>query len=230
VLVVDSDRELVALFVFTLGRAGLRVIPAHDGPTCLALLASEEPDVVVLGFDPSNPDHLGLLQAVRRSSPAQVLLLADYPSEDALVRSLELGADDWLVKPFSFRELAARIGVRLRRAEVLRTGTPTAPGSTLRAGELAVDMATRSATYAGKTLHLTRTELRLLAYLLGHAGAVVPTSVILQAVWGPERSRRPDVVRVTATRLRRKLEEAGARDILGSVRGSGLILRTGQPR
>jgi DNA-binding response OmpR family regulator len=230
VLVVDSDRELVALFVFSLGRAGMRVIPAHDAPTSLALLASEEPDVVVLRFDPSNPDDLGLLQAVRRSSPAQVLLLADYRSEDVLVRGLELGADDWLVKPFSFRELTARIRARLRRAAMLRTGTPLALPSAQRAGELVVDMVNQRATYAGKALHLTRTELRLLAWLLAHAGAVVPTSVILQAVWGTEHSRRPDVVRVTASRLRRKLEEAGAHDMLGSVRGSGFILRTGQPK
>jgi DNA-binding response OmpR family regulator len=90
-------------------------------------------------------------------------------------------------------------------------------------------MDTRTATYAGRRLHLTPTELRLLACLLAHAGAVVPTAVILQAVWGREHSRRPDVVRVTALRLRRKLEEAGARDMLGSIRGSGLILRIAHP-
>jgi DNA-binding response OmpR family regulator len=230
VLVVDSDRELLAVLVFTLRRAGLRVIPADDGPTGLALLASEEPDVVVLRFDPANRDDVDLLQAVRRRGPAQILLLAEDRSEDARVRGLELGADDCLVKPFSFRELAARLRARLRRAEMLRTHTPVAPPSPLRAGELVVDMTDRTASYAGRTLHLTRTELRLLACLLAAAGTVVPTRVILQDVWGREHSRRPDVVRVTATRLRRKLEEAGARDLLGSVRGSGFILRITDPR
>jgi DNA-binding response OmpR family regulator len=230
VLVVDPDRELVALLAFTLGRVGIRVIPAHDGPAALALLASEQPDVVVLGYDPADPDDLDLLQTVRHRGPAQVLLLTDDRSEEALVRSLELGADDCLVKPFSFRELAARIRARLRRAEMLRTGTPVAPGPPLRAGELVVDLANHAATYAGRALHLTGTELRLLACLVADAGTVVPTPVILRAVWGREHSGRPDVVRVTARRLRRKLEDAGARDMLGSVRGSGLILRINDPR
>ena len=79
-------------------------------------------------------------------------------------------------------------------------------------------------------MHLTRTELRLLTHLLAHAGAVVPAPILLEAVWGRDHSRRPDVVRVTAHRLRRKLEEAGARDILGSVPGSGFILRIGNPK
>jgi two-component system response regulator MprA len=230
VLVLDADREMVALLVFTLGRAGIRVMPADDGPTSLALLASEEPDVVVLGFDPANPDDLDLLQAVRRRSPAQLLALAGRRSEDALVRSLELGADDCLVKPFSFRELTARIHARLRRAQMLRTRGPAGSRSPLRAGELVVDMNDRTASYAGRALHLTRTEIRLLACLLASPGTVVPTPLILRTVWGREHSRQADVVRVTARRLRRKLEDAGARDILGSVRGSGLILRISDPR
>ena len=230
VLVVDADRELVDFLVFTLGRAGLSVIPAHDGPTGLARLAAEEPEVVVLGFDAAKPEDLELLQAVRRGSPAQVLLLAAHSTEDALVRSLELGADDYLVKPFSFRELTARIRARLRRARMQRTRAPVAPRSPLRAGELVVDMTTHTATYAGRAVRLTPTELRLLAYLLAQAGAVVPAPILLKAVWGRAHARRPDVVRVTAHRLRRKLEEAGARDILGSVPGSGFILRIGNPK
>jgi DNA-binding response OmpR family regulator len=155
------------------------------------------------------------------------LLLADRSSEDVLVRSLELGADDYVAKPFSFRELAARIQARLRRAEMLRTSAPMAPRSPLRAGELLVDVANHTATYAGCALHLTLTEIRLLAYLLAHAGSVVPAPMILQEVWGREHSQRPDVVRATAHRLRRKLEAAGAGDLLATVRGSGLILRIG---
>jgi DNA-binding response OmpR family regulator len=167
---------------------------------------------------------------VCRRSPAQVLLLADHSSEDVLVRSLELGADDYLVKPFSFRELAARIRARFRRVEMLRARTLVAPQSPLQAGPLVVDMVDHTATYAGQTLHLAPTELRLLACLVARAGTVVPSSILLQAVWGREQSRRADVVRVTVHRLRRKLQDVGARDILGSVPGWGFILRITDPK
>ena len=187
---VDPDPQLCELLAFSLGRTGLSTVTAGDAAGALDSLEDTQPDVVVLGLDIGTPAGLEVLQTVSRRTQIQVILLGSSRREEELVRGLDLGADDYLVKPFSFPELLARIRARLRRAAIRPTGQLSAPAASLQVGRLTLDPAGRSATYAGQLLRLTPTEFRILEYLLAHAGAVVSTRTLLGCHLGPGARRR----------------------------------------
>jgi two-component system response regulator VicR len=153
-------------------------------------------------------------------------MLTALDSEEDKVRGLELGADDYLTKPFSHRELIARI-----RAQLRRSGQDWAPPrrtaeSRLEVGSITLDMAEHSVTKAGQQVSLTVTEFRLLHCLMSNAGAVVPTGTLLKQVWGYHDPGGSDVVRVTVHRLRRKLETDPARpNLLHTIPGVGVLLK-----
>jgi DNA-binding response OmpR family regulator len=226
ILVIDPDPQLSELLAHSLSRAGLSTVTARDAAAALDLFENAQPDLVVLGIDIGTPAGLEVLQTV--CTQTQVILLGSVRREEKLIRGLDLGADDYLVKPFSFPELLARIRARLRRAAM----QPTTPASTspapLQAGDLTLDPARGTVAYAGRPLRLTPTEFRVLEYLLHHAGAVVPTLSLLEAVWGHEPAVGPEVVRVNMHRLQHKLCDAGARNLLGTVRGVGFVVRAEQ--
>jgi DNA-binding response OmpR family regulator len=141
VLVVDHDPDMSELLAHSLRRAGLSTVTARDTAEALDLIGSTRPDLVVLGLDIGTMAGLEALRAIRRHSQAHVILLGSVYREEDVIRGLDLGADDYLVKPFSFPELLARIRARLRRAAMQPTNPISASPRTLRAGSLTLDPA-----------------------------------------------------------------------------------------
>ena len=223
-LLVDDDRDLVELLTFALGRAGFAVLAAHDSPAALALLEAKHPDIAVLDVNLGAWNGFDLLTELRKRSDIPAIMLTGLGAVGDKVRGLELGADDYLTKPFSHRELLARIRAQLRRQG--REAAPPQPAeAVLRAGPLTLNAAEHTVRKAGRALSLTVTEFRLLHYLMVHAGAVVPTRAIMKHVWGYDDVAASDTVRVTVHRLRRKLEDDPAHpQLLHTVPGVGFRL------
>ena len=201
VLVVDDDatvRDVVARY---LGDAGYRVDVAADGESALAAAARERPDAVVLDLMLPGTGGLDVCRALRAGqAPPAIVMLTALGEEDDRIRGLELGADDYVSKPFSPRELVLRIGSVLRR-----TGPQAAGIGPLVDGELRVDTAARTATLAGAALALTTREFDLLAFLLAHPGQAFTRAQLLAQVWGWEFGDQSTVT-VHVRRLREKVE------------------------
>jgi two-component system, OmpR family, response regulator VicR len=225
ILVVDDDRDLVELIRFALQRAGFEAVTAYDSPTALAMVDHEAPDLAVVDLNLGSWDGFELIRDLRRKTDLPTIVLTGRTSEEDTVRGLELGADDYMTKPFSHRELIARIRANLRRHG--QVWTPPEPAhSVLRAGPLEVNTAAHQATYEGEPLDLTVTEYRLLHYLLLNQGVAVPTRAILKQVWGYEDATGGDVVRVAVHRLRRKLgESTTSTRLLHTIPGVGFMVK-----
>jgi DNA-binding response OmpR family regulator len=225
ILLVDDDRELIDLLAFALKRVGLDPIAAHDAASALRQFEERRPDLVVLDINLGASSGLDVLRELRRRSELPVIMLTALDSEEDKVRGLELGADDYLTKPFSHRELIARIRAQLRRSgQELQAARR--PETRLQVGSIVLDMAEHSVTKGGQQVSLTVTEFRLLHCLMTNAGAVVPTTALLKQVWGYADTGGSDVVRVTVHRLRRKLEEDPARpSLLHTIPGVGVLLK-----
>jgi two-component system, OmpR family, response regulator VicR len=226
ILLVDDDRELIDLLAFALKRAGLEPIAAYDATSALRLFEERQPDLVVLDITLGASSGLDVLRNLRRRSQLPVIMLTALDSEEDKVRGLETGADDYLTKPFSHRELIARIRAQLRRSGQ-EWSVRRAPETRLQVGSITLDLAEHSVTKSGQQISLTVTEFRLLHFLMTNAGTVVPTSAILKQVWGYQDPGGSDVVRVTVHRLRRKLEQDPARpNLLHTIPGVGVLLKS----
>jgi two-component system, OmpR family, response regulator VicR len=226
ILIVDDDRELIDLLAFALKRAGLEPIAAYDAASAMRQYEERHPDLVVLDINLGNSNGLNVLKELRRHDQLPVIMLTALDSEDDKVRGLELGANDYLTKPFSHRELIARIRAQLRRS--VQEWQPTSENSETRliVGPLTLDLAEHSVTKAGQAVSLTVTEFRLLHCLMSNAGVVVPTATLLTRVWGYPDAGGSDVVRVTVHRLRRKLEDDPAKPrLLHTIPGVGVLLK-----
>ncbi len=227
VLLVDDDRDLVDLLTFSLRRAGFTVLAAYDSATALRLLRDEQPTVVVLDVNLGGASGFDLLRTIRLRSEVPVIMLTAHDSEEDKVRGLDLGADDYVSKPFSHRELMARIRTQLRRASQEWTA-PEKESAVLEVGPLRFDAREHTVSIDGTLVELTVTEFRLLQFLLANAGAAVPTAALLKHVWGYDTTNASsDVVRVAVHRLRRKLgDDPSAPRLLRTVPGVGFIIRT----
>ena len=229
VLLVEDDRDLVDLLTFTMKRVGFQILAAHEAPLALRLLAEQQPDAVVLDVNLGKWNGFDLLRTMRLRTDVPVIMLTAHDGEDDKVRGLELGADDYITKPFSHRELIARIRTHLRRAG-REWAAPRAEGSRLTAGPLQLDLREHSVTKNGAPLELTVTEFRLLHFLMTNAGAVVPSTAILRHVWGHDAAGGSETVRVTVHRLRRKIEDDPNDPVLlRTVAGVGVILKGEAP-
>jgi two-component system, OmpR family, response regulator VicR len=225
ILLVDDDRELIDLLAFALKRAGLEPVAAHDAQTAVRLFQEKQPDLAVLDINLGGASGLEVLKSLRRQSQLPIIMLTALDSEEDKVRGLEMGADDYLTKPFSHRELIARI-----RAQARRIGQDWQPKKTpetrLAVGPIVLDLAEHSVAKDRKPINLTVTEFRLLHCLMTHAGSVVPTGTLLKQVWGYQDPGGTDVVRVTVHRLRRKLEDDPSRPaFLHTIPGVGVLLK-----
>jgi DNA-binding response OmpR family regulator len=228
ILVVDDDRDLVELMVLVLRRAAWQPLFAHDGPTALQVFERERPQLVVLDVVIGASSGLDVLKALRQRSNVPVILLSRRGEVDDRVLGLETGANDYLPKPFNYRELVARIAVQLRRRGP--DDVPVEEESRLQVGSLTLHFLDHSLTRDGQLVELTATEFRLLHYLMRHAGTVVPARTLLQEVWGYDQSGPDDLVRVTIHRLRRKIEDDPRRPrLLRTIPGVGLVLRAEVP-
>ena len=227
VLIVDDERDLLELLAFLVEQAGLVPLVAPEPVEALAIFEKEHPSVAVVDLNLKPWDGFELLRELRhRSATMPILVLTARGSEDDKVRALDMGADDYVVKPFGHRELVARIRAHARRAEVEPGAASTA--TTLEVGSLRLDLTERTLLLEGDVLRLTGTEFRLLEYLMRHSDSVVPTAALAKHVWGYDDAPARDVVRVTVHRLRRKLKDDDSdRRLIHTVPGVGLKLRPG---
>ncbi len=205
VLVVDDDLELAALIAYALRQAGYLVVEAHDGLEALAAAARESPDLVVLDVNLPRLGGLDVLRRLRATSTTPVLLLTVRAAEEDQVLGLDLGADDYMAKPFSPRTLLARVRALLRRA------AGASKPSALVAGALALDPEQQSVVVAGgPAVRLTPLELRLLQILLANAGRTLPAERLLRHVWGARGSEDRQLLKQLVHRLRQKIEADAA--------------------
>jgi DNA-binding response OmpR family regulator len=204
-LVVDDDPAICdALRVsFTFQRRDCSVIGAQDGKSGLETFFERQPDVVVLDIGLPKMTGLEVLGRIRETANTPVIMLSARDGELDIVRALEMGADDYVTKPFSCLELVARIRAQARRAEVAANVAPDA--ETFSADGLTIHFPSQEVTVNGRRIPLTNTEYRLLYHLVRNAGRVMPHRTLLQLAWGSE-SYGTDVVRVYVSRLRSKLE------------------------
>lgn len=199
-LVVDDDRVLADLVAFTLRREGFEVIQAYDGEAALRRWAETQPDIMMLDVNLPKLDGFTICRRIREQADTPIILLTVRGEEDDIIRGLELGADDYISKPFSPRQLVARAQAILRRTG--KTITPTIR----QAGGLSLDPGRRELSLdQGKVVALTPLECRLLDYLMLNAGQIVTTEAIITQVWGAEGGDR-DMLRQLVRRLRSKIE------------------------
>jgi DNA-binding response OmpR family regulator len=201
-LIVDDDRVLADVLAFTLRREGFQVIQAYDGEAALERWAEEQPDLIVLDVNMPRYDGFAVCQRIREQADTPIILLTVRGEEDDIVHGLKLGADDYITKPFSPRQLVARAHAVLRRS-----GRSVAP-AIRQAGDLTLDPSRRELRIGGgEPVPLTPLESRLLDYLMLNVGHVLTAEAIITHVWGVEGGDR-DMLRQLVHRLRGKITQA----------------------
>lgn len=219
VLVVDDEAPIVELVRGYLVAEGMDVAVARDGPSAVEAVRDRHPDVIVLDVMLPGIDGFEVLRRIRTFSDAYVIMLTARAEEIDRIVGLSVGADDYLVKPFSPRELVARIKALLRRP---RTGRDARDGGLLEFGELVIDRPKRSVTLRGEPVTLTTLEFDLLTTLADDAGVVFSRPRLLDRVWGMDFVGDEHVVDVHLRNLRRKLGDDAARPaFIETVRGAG---------
>jgi two-component system, OmpR family, response regulator MprA len=221
ILVVDDDPKILSLMRRGLSFAGYEVDLAADGPEALAIARERPPDVVVLDVMLPGLDGIEVCRRLRAGDldlPILMLTAKDLVSDR--VAGLDAGADDYLVKPFAFDELLARVRALLRRA---RPGD----GDVLRFADLTVDVATREVQRVGRRVELTTKEYELLEFFMRHPRQVLSRDTLFERVWGSGFLGGSNVIDVHVMRLREKLEGGGEPRLIHTVRGAGYSLREG---
>lgn len=223
VLVVEDEPQMLRFLRASLAAEGYRPLEARTGREGLELARTHNPDVVLLDLGLPDTDGIALLSSLREWSGRPILVLSARGREEDKVRALDLGADDYLTKPFGAGELLARIRVALRHAR----GAATASGeAVLRVGPIAVALDHRRVTVSGREVHLTPNEYKLLVHLMKNSGKVLTHRQLLLEVWGPAYVTQTHYLRVYMANLRQKLEEEPARPrYLVTESGVGYRLR-----
>jgi two-component system OmpR family response regulator len=217
-LVVEDDVKLVRALAKGLQREGYAVDVAYTGEEALSQASVDDYDAVVLDLMLPGVDGFSVCQALRRMGRSMpVLMLTARANVDDRIRGLDAGADDYLVKPFDFGELMARLRALIRRG-------PSERSPVHQVGDLRVDPATRAVTVAGRQVELTPREFSVLEFLAVHAGEVVSRTQLLDHVWNDDGDGSPNVVDVYVGYLRKKLEHPSGRPLIRTVRGVGFVL------
>jgi len=224
ILVVDDDIELRNLIAFALRQAGYLVIEAGDGPRAIAEFAGEKPDLVVLDVNLPQMNGFEVLKRIREQSKTPVMMLTVRASEEDQVQGLDLGADDYLAKPFSPRTLLARIRAMLRRSGLEREAR-------VESGDLVLDPERQSVVVkGGEPVRLTGLEFRLLQFLLANAGHALPTERLTSHVWGDRGTGDRQLLKQLVRRLRQKIENDPADPrYLTTVSGVGYLFKASAP-
>ncbi len=209
VLVVDEEPDVARLIGVSFGmqQPNWEVVAAPDGEAALELVVSEKPDAILLDVGLPDMEGFEVLRQIRQSSDVPVIMLTVQDDELSKVRGLELGADDYITKPFGHLELVARIRAVIRRAQAL----PMEYEEPFVSEHLVVDFASHQVLHRGVPVTLTATEYRLLYHLVRNAGQVMPHDTLLARVWGREYTDEINYLKVYISRLRAKLED-DARD------------------
>ena len=210
VLVVDDDPQTLRLVRDTLSREGYAPIVTGDPEDAMRLVEKERPHLVLLDLVLPGSDGMALMREILERHELPVVFLSAYGQEEVIARALDLGAADYVVKPFAPTELAARIRAALRRRAPAEQAEPAEPARPYRRGDLAIEYPGRSVTLGGRPVPLTDIEYRLLTALTIQAGRVLTHEQLLLRVWGPEHSGDAAAVRNIVKRLRRKLGEDAA--------------------
>ncbi|KKZ14600.1 MAG: XRE family transcriptional regulator [Candidatus Synechococcus spongiarum 142] len=231
-LVVDDEPAVRRILDTRLRMAGYTVVLAADGEEALSKFYREQPDLVVLDVMLPKLDGFGVCRQIRAESTVPIIIVSALDNTSEKVAGLELGADDYLPKPFAPRELEMRIAAVLRRQEVTAVPQPSIQregrhqNGIIRAGHLVIDTNRRQVTCKGERLGLTYTEFSLLELLFREPGTVVPRATILEELWGypPRKATNLRVVDVYVARLRNKLEpDPRNPELILTVRGTGYV-------
>ena len=224
ILLVDDEDSVQKLLTYPLERDGFRVVSARDGEEALVRFAEEAVDLVVLDIMLPKLDGLEVCKRLRAESSVPIIMLTARDDEFDTVLGLELGADDYITKPFSIREFRSRVRALLRRAGASRRDVPEA--EPLKAGVLQLDLDRREARVNGRSLELTYVEFELLRTLVAQPGKVFSRRALLQAIWGDSAYREPRTIDVHVRHLREKVEEDPSEpQLILTVRGAGYRLR-----
>ncbi len=206
ILAADDDPQLLRLVTRNLQLEGYEVRAASDGQQALELIEQQVPDLVLLDVMMPRMDGFTLCHRVREFSSVPIIMVTARGQDQDKVRGLDLGADDYLTKPFSVDELLARVRAVLRRAQFTAQESAEGLQAITSIGELAIDYAQHQVTIGGQEVELTPTEYRMLAHLAQNAGRVLTQDLLLEHVWGSEYLGESHMLQVNINRLRRKLE------------------------
>ncbi len=220
-LLVEDDPALSELLEYRFKAEGYEVVATPDGDEALLLASEQPPDLVVLDWMIEGTSGLEVCRRLRRdkaTSHVPIVMLTARGAEDDRIRGLETGADDYLTKPFSPRELLARVAAIMRRIR------PALAGETLSVGDLSLDATAHRVARRGQPVSLGPTEFRLLKFFMEHPGRVFSRGQLLDAVWGTDSDIELRTVDVHIRRLRKGIEVAGAPDPVRTVRSAGYAL------
>ena len=225
ILLVDDEDSVQSLLTYPLERDGFRVVQARDGEQALRLFEDQRIDLVVLDLMLPKVDGLEVCRRLRAGSDVPIIMLTARGEELDKVLGLELGADDYITKPFSIREFRSRVRALLRRASLARDSGPR-EGEVIEAGQLRIDPARRTVELAGEPVQLTYVEFELLRALAAEPARVFTREMLLRALWGDSAYREPRTIDVHIRHLREKLErDASEPEYILTVRGVGYRFR-----
>ncbi|MBI1243702.1 MAG: phosphate regulon transcriptional regulatory protein PhoB [Alphaproteobacteria bacterium] len=220
-LIVEDEAALVELLRYNFEKEGFRVTSAADGEAALVAVAEAKPDLVVLDWMLPHVSGLEVARQLRRKSETRdipIIMLTARGEETDRIRGLEVGADDYVAKPFSPSELVARVRAVLRRSK------PSTAQDLLTFGDLVMDLSAHRVLRSGRPIHLGPTEFRLLRFLLERPGRVYSREQLLDAVWGRDIYVEPRTVDVHIRRLRKAINSPGDSDLIRTVRSAGYAL------
>ena len=224
ILVVDDEEAIQKNLSFALERDGYRVVQALDGEQALVLFAAQQPDLVVLDLMLPKLDGIEVCKRLRATSTVPIIMLTARDDELDKVLGLELGADDYMTKPFSLREFRSRVKALLRRSALPRPDGRSA--ETIQVHELKIDLARRTVEMGGAAVSLTYVEFELLRTLAAAPGRVFSRQALLEELWGSAAWREPRTIDVHVRHLREKLERTPSEpEYLFTVRGVGYRFR-----
>ncbi len=220
-LLVEDDTSLAELLEYRFSKEGYRVRVTGDGDEALAMAEEEAPDLVILDWMIEGTSGIEVLRRLRRGKGTEhvpIIMLTAREAEDDRIRGLDTGADDYLTKPFSPRELLARVSAVLRRVR------PALAGETIEVGNMRLDPVAHRVERDGQELKLGPTEYRLLAFFMEHPRRVFSRAQLLDAVWGNGSEVEERTVDVHIRRLRKAIDSTAARDPIRTVRSAGYSL------
>lgn len=201
ILIVEDEKNISTFISTTLKSNDCRVIECQTGSEALSITTSHCPDLILLDLGLPDIDGLAILRSIRNWSTVPVIIISARTQEREKVEALDLGADDYITKPFGTSELLARIRTALRHS------TKRSTNHTFVAKNLAIDFDKRSVSVSGKEIHLTQIEFKLISLLAQNAGKVLTYDYVITSIWGPYADKNNQILRVNMANIRRKLEE-----------------------